>query len=95
MSQECVLSDSLATKLLAGQHWTEAEKAHVIDCEHCVGHVLAALDRKKKADGPVPDSVRARPSAQKALERARQIFHREFGISLANEPPPAPTAKAS
>ena len=95
MNQSCDMSDPLATKLLAGQHWTEAEKTHVVDCELCLGYVLEALDRRKKAQGHASESVRSRPAAQRALEHARQVFHREFGISLSNETAPAPAAKAS
>ena len=95
MNQTCDMSDSLATKLLGGQHWTEAEKTHVLDCEHCLGYVLEALDRRKKAEGHAPESVRSRPAAQRALEHARQVFQREFGISLSTETSPAPEAKAS
>jgi hypothetical protein len=96
MTQECNRGASLAAKLLAGHHWREDEKAHVLVCEECQKLIHAALEDKRKTEGPHPDSDRSRPAAQRALERARQVFQREFGISLAKEPPPSATAaKAS
>ena len=95
MNQECDQGTEMAAKLLVGQHWSEDEKTHFLACERCQKSVWTALDHRRKTEGPAPDSDHSRLSAQRALERARQVFQREFGISLATEPPPAPAVKAS
>jgi hypothetical protein len=89
------LSDSVTAKLLAGQRLTEIEKTHLAECEQCMKQALVALDGKRASEGPTPDSERSRPAAQRVLDRARKVFQREFGISLAKEPPRESAAKAS
>jgi hypothetical protein len=86
------LQTALVAKKTSGELLSEEERLHVADCVQCMQAIVEALERKHKTEGPAPDSDPSRPSVQRALERARQIFQREFGISLAEEPP---AAKAS
>ena len=95
MNEDCDKGMEMAAKLVGGQHWSEDEKEHFLACERCQKLVWAALDNKRKTQGPPSDSERSRPAAQRALERARQVFQREFGISLAKEQQSTPAAKAS
>jgi 5-methylcytosine-specific restriction endonuclease McrA len=92
MNEACKKGSEMAAKLLGGQHWSEEEKNHFLACELCQKSVWAALDRKRKTQGPPPDADRARSEALRALDRVRQIYLREFGISLPSEPT---SAKAS
>jgi hypothetical protein len=89
------ISATLVAKMTGGQRLTEDEKSHLAECEQCMKAIVEALERKRKTEGPGPDTDRSRPAVQGALERARQVFQREFGISLSPEPSPAPEAKAS
>lgn len=83
---------AMIAKFMAGEHLNEAEKEHLAGCNDCMKRVLAALDHKAKTQPPPPDADRARSEALRALDRVRQIYLREFSISLTSEPP---TAKAS
>jgi len=95
MNEDCDKGMEMAAKLLSGQHWSEDEKEHFLACERCSKAVWAALDHKRKTEGPPADADRSRPAALRALERARQVFQREFGISLTSEPPAAKASENS
>jgi hypothetical protein len=82
----------MIAKFMAGEHLNEGEKEHLAGCSDCMKRVLAALDHKAKTQPPPPDADRARSEALRALDRVRQLYLREFGISLTGEPS---TAKAS
>jgi len=73
-----------AKKLMAGESLNATEKSHLADCEECMCQLVTMLDdfRKTRKNGELPHR---RPSALKALEKGRQTFQREFGITL---PPP-------
>lgn len=79
------IGDIVIAKFSVGERLTESEKDHLAGCHDCMMRALAGLDRKRKTQGPPPDAAYSRPSVQRALERANQLFLREFGISLTGE----------
>lgn len=81
----------LVRKLTAGEPLKEAEKTHLAGCESCMAEVIKTLDEAAAgeqhglgvaANETNGDFSRERPEAKKALEQGRQVFEREFGISL-------------
>ncbi len=96
MIQDCARGSELAARLLSEQHWSEEEKAHFLACVPCQRAVHAAVEQRRKTEGPRPDAEPLRPAVKRKLERARQALERELGISLASGPRPAGNpAKAS
>jgi hypothetical protein len=82
MSQVAIhVGQDAAKKLMAGESLNATEKSHLADCEECMHRLVTLLDefRKTQKNGELPHR---RPSALKALEKGRQTFQREFGITL-------------
>src|SRR5688572_30312485 len=85
------LCDLLVNKLMVGERLNDAEKAHLIGCESCMAVVVRQLDnaaeQRTRSPGRISgsteaDSAQDRPHANKALEHGREVFEREFGLSL-------------
>jgi len=88
------LCTQLLKKLTTDEHLSDAEKAHVVDCEGCMAALVKRIDRTILVQSPFPagssgvddsDVDRDRPEAKQALEHGKRVFAREFGISLASE----------
>jgi hypothetical protein len=82
MSDECKKGIEMAAKKVSGQCWSEEEKQHFLACESCQKAVWAALAHKRKTENLPTDADRSRPATQRALQRAREAFQREFRVSL-------------
>jgi hypothetical protein len=88
------MCESLVQKLTAGEALDDAEKSHLAECEGCVAQIVKSLDKAAVSAAPGADLGAgeangnrggARPEAMKALEHGRQVFEREFGISLSTK----------
>lgn len=77
---------SITAKLSAQQLLDEAEKEHLAGCEACLRELVNHLDKAMPANNGINGSASTtRPEAERVLNRARQIFLREFGIDLATK----------
>jgi hypothetical protein len=81
---------SLIVKVTSGQPLSATEKMHMVECESCLAALVRHLDHAAGETSPPPgtngtsgnnDLNRSRPEAKKALEHARRVFTREFGLS--------------
>jgi hypothetical protein len=88
------MCENLVRKLTAGASLEDTEKSHLAMCESCMAAVVRALDERTaseshglaiSAGGTDGDLTHARPEPKKALEQARRVFKREFGISLSKD----------
>jgi hypothetical protein len=99
--RRCPMSDhgdqlcvALVKKVIGGQKLDETEKAHLANCKGCMEELVGKLDHADAEEAsaiglnraPAEDDVaRSRPAVRRALENARQVFAREFGISLSGK----------
>jgi len=84
----------LVKKVIAGQKLDETEKAHLANCQGCMEELVGKLDHADTEEGSAiglaraseeDDLARSRPEVRRALENARQVFAREFGISISGK----------
>jgi hypothetical protein len=85
------LCSGLVEKVISGERLDEPEKGHLANCDGCMEELVGRLD---KADIEATASARLngapggdelpqrRPEVTAALENARRVFSREFGISI-------------
>jgi hypothetical protein len=85
------MCDIVVQKIIAGGSLDDADKTHLANCEACMARVVRTLDESGLQERQIPgrtaggtngDLSRARPEAKQALEQARRVFEREFGIKL-------------
>ncbi|MBV9121904.1 MAG: hypothetical protein JO112_00925 [Planctomycetes bacterium] len=92
--EQSPMCETLVRKITTGEVLSDAEKSHLATCADCLAQVVSTLGESATnrrhgllmtTAAPNGDLVRSRPEAKKALEKGRQVFEREFGISLSKE----------
>ena len=76
-------------KVIAGKRLDESEKEHLASCEGCMEELVTKLDEADIQETTKPsgndDHSQRRPEVEQALENARRVFSREFGISISDK----------
>jgi len=78
--------EKVIEKMTSRMSLDAAEKAHLAECDNCMGEIIRRLDEagiaKHLSGEHSSEFSTGRPNIKKALEKARQTFEREFGIKL-------------
>ena len=92
--QQDQICATLIKKVIVGQKLNDTEKSHLANCPGCMEGVVGMLDQADlekclpsglASASVAQDLATSRPEVRSVLANAKQVFAREFGISLSGK----------